>query len=152
MINAKNILAVVCRLCERVAVMPHGRLVEIGTTDQILTAPRGLYPGAAELFREVDVLLTPTCTVPPVPLDAHDLDAPRATVKDLFDHLAPIETFTALFNATGQPACSVPLFHNGQGLPIGVQLAAAYGREDLLLRTAAQLEQVQPFRHLATRH
>ena len=60
--------------------------------------------------------------------------------------------FTALFNATGQPACSIPLFHNGQGLPIGVQLAAAYGREDLLLRTAAQLEMVQPFRHLATRH
>ena len=60
--------------------------------------------------------------------------------------------FTALFNATGQPACSVPMFHNAAGLPIGVQLAAAYGREDLLLRTAAQLEAAQPFRHLATRH
>jgi amidase len=58
--------------------------------------------------------------------------------------------FTAVFNATGQPACSVPLYRNAAGLPIGVQLAAAYGREDLLLRVAAQLEAAQPFTHAAT--
>jgi len=43
MINAKNILAVVRHLCKRVAVMRHGRLVEIGTTEQIFTAPREAY-------------------------------------------------------------------------------------------------------------
>jgi len=145
MINAKNILAVVRHLCKRVAVMPHGRLVEIGTTDQILTAPRGLYPGAAELFREVDVLLTPTCTVPPLPLDAHDIDAPRATVKDLFDHLAPIETFTALFNATGQPAMSLPLCWSKSGLPLGMQLVGRGGDEATLFRVAAALEQALPW-------
>jgi amidase len=59
--------------------------------------------------------------------------------------------FTAPFNATGQPACSLPLYHNAAGLPIGVQLVAAYGREDLLLRVAAQLEAAQPFVHRATR-
>ena len=48
--------------------------------------------------------------------------------------------FTIPFNVTGQPAISLPLHWNHEGLPIGVQLVAAFGREDVLLRVAAQLE------------
>jgi amidase len=98
-----------------------------------------------DFFRETDVLLTPTCTVPPLPLDAHNLDAPRATVKDLFDHLAPIETFTALFNATGQPAMSLPLCWSKSGLPLGMQLVGRSGDEATLFRLAAALEQALPW-------
>ena len=54
-------------------------------------------------------------------------------------------TFTLPFNMTGQPAISLPLHWNGDGLPIGVQLVAAYGREDVLIRVAAQLEAAQPW-------
>ena len=46
---------------------------------------------------------------------------------------------------TGQPAISLPLHWNDDGLPIGVQLVAAYGREDVLLRVAAQLEAARPW-------
>jgi amidase len=47
--------------------------------------------------------------------------------------------FTAPFNIGGQPAISLPLGHSRAGLPIGVQLVAPYGREDLLLRVAGAL-------------
>jgi amidase len=52
--------------------------------------------------------------------------------------------FTSPFNITGQPAISLPLHWTPEGLPVGVQLVAAMGREDLLIRVASQLEQAQP--------
>ena len=52
---------------------------------------------------------------------------------------------TQLFNQTGQPAISLPLHWNEQGLPMGVQLAAGMGREDTLLRVSAQLEAAHPW-------
>jgi amidase len=55
--------------------------------------------------------------------------------------------FTRPFNITGQPAISLPLYWNADGLPIGIQLVAAYGREDLLINIAAQLEQARPWAH-----
>jgi amidase len=100
----------------------------------------------ARFFRDVDILITPTCTVPPLPLNAHDIDAPGATVKDLFDHLAPIETFTALFNGTGQPAMSLPLCWSKSGLPLGMQLVGRFAGEATLFRLAGALEQVLPWR------
>jgi amidase len=53
--------------------------------------------------------------------------------------------FTAPFNIGGQPAMSVPTGQSADGLPIGVQLVAAHGREDVLVRVAAQLEAAAPW-------
>jgi amidase len=103
----------------------------------------------ASFFHTYDLWLTPTVTEPPVPLGTFKSppDDPLAGIFRAGD-FAP---FTAVFNATGQPACSLPLYRNAAGLPIGIQLAAAYGREDLLIRVASQLEAAQPFEHAATR-
>lgn len=54
---------------------------------------------------------------------------------------------TQLFNQTGQPAMSVPLFWNAQGLPIGTQFAARFGDEATLFRLGAELEKARPWAH-----
>ena len=87
-----------------------------------------------------DLLLTPTMARSPAPLgEIRGDDAEAALLAAI-----PYAVFTVPFNVTGQPAMSVPL-HWADGLPIGVQLVAATGREDLLFRVAAQLEQVRPW-------
>ncbi len=90
-----------------------------------------------------DLLLTPTMAEPPVPLGTYD-DSGEDPL-DAFRRAIPAGAFTAVFNATGQPAISLPLHWNDDGLPIGIQLVAAYGREDILIRIAAQLEQARPW-------
>ncbi len=92
-----------------------------------------------------DLLLTPTLAETPPLLGAFvsTSDDPLAG----FIRAAPFSAFTAAFNATGQPAISLPLHWSAGGLPIGVQLVAAYGREDVLIRVASQLEQAHSWAH-----
>ena len=87
-------------------------------------------------------LLTPTLGEPPVPLGT--LQTPDEPLLG-FVRAATFVPYTPLANMTGQPAISLPLAWNADGLPIGSHLIAAYGREDLLLRVAAQLEQARPW-------
>jgi amidase len=90
-----------------------------------------------------DLLLTPTMGELPPPLGSFDDSGP--------DPLQTIHrgeqtaAFTALINATGNPAISLPLGWSDDGLPIGVHLVAPYGREDVLLRVASQLEEAHPW-------
>jgi amidase len=100
----------------------------------------------AEHWETYDLYLTPTVSEPPPPLGS--FDAPEGDPLAAIYRAGQFAAFTPAFNATGQPAISLPLHRNADGLPIGVQLVAAYGREDLLIRVAAQLEQAQPFEHL----
>jgi amidase len=82
-----------------------------------------------------DVLVSPTVNGPPPLLGA--LDDGEAVRRWM--------PYGAQFNVTGQPAVSLPLHMHPSGLPLGVQLVTAYGREDLLLRLAAQLEEAAPW-------
>ena len=54
--------------------------------------------------------------------------------------------FTAPFNATGQPAASLPLHWTADNLPIGVQLVGRFGDEATILRVSSQLERAQPWK------
>jgi amidase len=91
----------------------------------------------------VDLLLTPTLGEPPPPLGSFDDSGPDP--MEAFERAFLSGCFTAAFNATGQPAISLPLHWSKDDLPIGVQLVAPLGREDVLLRVASQLEQAMPW-------
>lgn len=97
----------------------------------------------ADGSRGFDLLLTPTLAEPPVPLGT--FDSPPDNPLAGFMRAAAFTPFTPPFNVTGQPAISLPMSWTHDGLPIGVQLVAAYGREDLLFRVAAQLEDAEPW-------
>lgn len=86
-----------------------------------------------------DLLVTPTIAGPPPRVG--EMRPDPAKPLDAFMRSGSLLPFTIPFNVTGQPAISLPLHMNDAGLPIGVQLVAAFGREDLLIRVASQLEQ-----------
>jgi amidase len=91
-----------------------------------------------------DLLVTPTLAEPPVPLGtfANDAANPMAPMV----RAGQFVPFTPAFNSSGQPAISLPLHWTDAGLPVGVQLVAAYGAEDVLIRIAAQLEHASPWK------
>ncbi|MEV0730737.1 amidase [Polymorphospora sp. NPDC050346] len=94
-----------------------------------------------------DLLLTPTLPKPPAKLG--ELRPVPGQPLAGFMRSGEYVSFTSPFNATGQPAMSLPLHWSVDGLPIGVQFVAAYGREDLLIRLGSVLEQARPW---ADRH
>jgi amidase len=97
----------------------------------------------AEFFVGHDALITPTLAQPPVRLG--ELACPPDEPLRGFIKSGGYAAFTPVFNITGQPAMSVPLHWNGEGLPIGVQFAARFGDEATLLRLAAELELAHPW-------
>jgi amidase len=90
-----------------------------------------------------DLLLTPTMGEVPTGLGSFDDSGDEPL--DAIYRARQTAMFTALFNATGQPAISLPLYWTEDGLPVGIQLVAPFGREDALIRIAAQLEQARPW-------
>ena len=93
-----------------------------------------------------DLLLTPTLAEVPVLIGEHD----ERPGDDLWPMKRAQEwvVFTPAFNVTGQPAISLPMHQTSGGLPVGAQLVAATGREDLLISVAAQLEAAVGWPHL----
>jgi amidase len=112
-------------------------LLDHGLHQMVARAIAGWFEGG------FDLLLTPTMAEPPVPLGTYD-DS-EGDPMDAFRRAIPAGAFTALFNATGQPAISLPLHWTEDRLPVGVQLVAPFGREDLLIRAAAGLERARPW-------
>jgi len=142
-----------------------GRSLSAGVFSQ---AKRDLQRAArrvGQFFETIDVLLTPTVASPPLAIGALQppaadrallkaLGAARAgrvlrmfgavekAAEQIFDWIP----YTPLFNVTGQPAMSLPLWWNAEGLPIGVQCVGRFGAESTLYRLAAQLEAARPWR------
>ena len=90
-----------------------------------------------------DLLLTPTMAEVAPKLGSFDDSGDDP--MEAFHRAFPSGAFTALLNVTGQPAISLPLHWTEEGVPVGVQIVAPFGREDLLIRVAAQVERAAPW-------
>jgi amidase len=116
----------------------------------------------AEFFNDYDVLMTPTMPGPPPKVGEQVPDFLEQSMLGLLTHIPfrpllhkaleraatrnfSFYPFTPIFNISGQPAMSVPLYWDKNGLPVGIQFAAAKGDEATLLQLALQLEQAAPW-------
>ena len=117
----------------------------------------------AQFFEQYDALLTPTAAKPPVPIGSFKLSQKdklqihflrkfpmrgliNKALKALATNAISATPNTMLFNQTGQPGISVPLYWNKDDLPIGSQLVGKFGGESTLLQLARELELAQPWK------
>ncbi|MDO8432038.1 MAG: amidase [Candidatus Binatus sp.] len=96
-------------------------------------------------FQKYDLHVTPTIARPPAAHGEINQNREAMTAMEWTRHVFAYCPFTPLFNSTGQPAISLPLYWSAAGLPIGVQFAGRFGDEASLLRIASQLEQARPW-------
>jgi amidase len=106
-------------------------------------ATLGLIARRVALLQEnYDVLLSPTLAKPPVKIGKLSLNQENDTYEK---EAISVSAFTMLYNATGQPAMSLPLHWTPGGLPVGVMFAGRYGDEWTLYQLAGQLEKASPW-------
>lgn len=115
------------------------------SAEQLDTARKGIERASQQmalLQRKYDVLLSPTLATPPVELGKLSLNQ---KIEPYEKEAINVSSFTMLYNATGQPAMSVPLHWTPEGLPVGVMFAGRYAEEGLLFQLAGQLEEASPW-------
>jgi len=100
----------------------------------------------AGVFLDCDALITPTLATPPIEIgklkpDNQDFVDYRNGPGGVFEY----SPFTAIFNASGQPAVSLPLHWSTDNLPVGVHVAMAFGDDEKLMGLSSQLEQALPW-------
>lgn len=100
----------------------------------------------ADVFRQFDVLLSPTLAQPPAAVGRY-----KPTNQDFFDYrngadgVFAYSPYTAVFNASGQPAISLPTYWTADDLPIGIHLASEFGADELLFKLSSEIEQHLPW-------
>jgi amidase len=88
-------------------------------------------------FKRYDLYLSPVLAQTPRPLGEL---RPDQNFDKLFERLMRYASFTPMANIAGTPAISLPGGFSEQGLPIGIQLCAGFGREQDLLEIAYEIE------------
>ncbi len=98
----------------------------------------------ARFFTGFDAFLTPTMSSPPLPIGTM-VSTPDDPWRSLQVSGQTVRYAGIVANLTGNPAMSVPLWWNDDGLPIGVHVLGRFGDEATLIRLAAQFEAAQPW-------
>ena len=125
------------------ALAEQGRAVKASDYLLVVAALQFLSRQIARFFVEYDIWLTPVLAEPPLPLGSFD-SKPGNPFYGL-QRATAFVPFTPICNVTGQPAMSVPLYWNAEGLPIGTHFVGRYGDDATLFRLASQLETARPW-------
>ena len=96
-----------------------------------------------KMFLDYDVLLSPVLAKPPVEIGNIDLNT--TDFADYAEKLSTYTPFTGIFNQSGHPSISLPLYRTHKNLPVGTMLTASFGNESLLFGLARQLEVAEPW-------
>jgi amidase/6-aminohexanoate-cyclic-dimer hydrolase len=96
-----------------------------------------------KMFDKYDVLLSPVLASSPVKIGTINMDT--TDMKTYVERLTQYSPFTGVFNQSGQPSMSVPLYRTKDNLPVGSMFSTAFGNENLLFSLAGQLEQAEPW-------
>ena len=123
----------------------YGKCLEIGKLFEAMDTANALSRSVGRFFQNYDLLLTPTTASPALPVGTIDANDPTLDAMEWSVRVFGFCPFTPLFNMTGQPAISLPLFRSADGLPLGVQFAGRLGDEVRLLQLARQFEQEVPW-------
>ncbi|MAV97940.1 MAG: 6-aminohexanoate hydrolase [Gammaproteobacteria bacterium] len=96
-----------------------------------------------KMFLDYDILLSPVLAKPPVEIGNIDLNT--TDFVDYAEKLSTYTPFTGIFNQSGHPSISLPLYRTPKNLPVGTMLTASFGNEALLFGLARQLEIAEPW-------
>jgi amidase len=118
-----------------------GRLVGESGVQRALASEGALAARLGRLFEDCDVLLTPTLARAALPIGTFESRGAVWTMQGC----SRIVPFLGVWNATGQPAASLPAGRTREGVPIGVQLVGRPYDEATLLALSAQLEAARPW-------
>ncbi|GAY12515.1 amidase [Pseudonocardia sp. N23] len=118
------------------------RAADIYAAERVFNTTRR---AVAAFHQTYDLVLTPTMNVPNTAAGHLDADDDSLDARGWYDHIFSTAGFTALSNATGNPAISLPLGSTEEGWPIGVQLIAPYADESTLVAIAGDLERALPW-------
>ena len=104
----------------------------------------------ARFHSEFDVIISPVLAKVTARIGWLNMD--DEDMKQYSSRFKSYSGFTALYNGTGQPSMSVPLYRTHENIPVGVMFSAAWGADALLLQLATQLEQAQPWPRYCSMH
>ncbi|SBS28949.1 6-aminohexanoate-cyclic-dimer hydrolase [Marinomonas spartinae] len=128
----------------RIIIRDKGSISAVQYVDAV-TYMHGLGRIMANFMQDYDVLLTPTLTRPPVKIGELNLQDDSKSIEEFIQLSHSYSPYTAIFNGTGQPAMSVPLYWTPDNLPLGAHFVGRFSEDATLLALAAQLEQHQPW-------
>ena len=111
-----------------------------------MSAQNTVCRAVGQVMEKYDVLLSPMLVRDVAKLGEHDQDARGMSINDFWKHItSDYGPYTSVFNTTGQPAMSLPLWQSEAGLPMGIQFVGRLGKEETLYSLAGQLEEALPW-------